>query len=88
MLTEESDARKELRAMIQTYLAEEIKKVKLTVEEQLKTTEDSLGKKIEAAEAASKKSPRKDSAKKKKWSFESCMSGDKFLWAKNGFSIS
>lgn len=63
---EESDARKELRAMIQTYLAEEIKKVKLTVEEQLKSTEDSLSKKIETAEAVGKKSPRKESAKKKK----------------------
>jgi len=61
---EESDARKELRAMINTYLLEEIKKVKVTVDEQLKTTEDTLSKKIDAAEA--KKSPRKESAKKKK----------------------
>ena len=73
--TEESEARKELRAMIQTYLAEEIKKVKLTVEEQLKSTEETLGKKIEAAETAGKKSPRKESAKKKKW--------DEFSWKCN-----
>ncbi|KAL8560048.1 hypothetical protein ACOMHN_041517 [Nucella lapillus] len=63
---EESDARKELRAMIQTYLAEEIKKVKVTVEEQLKTTETTLSKKIETAESVGKKSPCKDSAKRKK----------------------
>ncbi|XP_076434959.1 cilia- and flagella-associated protein 119-like isoform X2 [Babylonia areolata] len=60
------EAKKELRAMIQTYLAEEIKKVKVTVEEELKNTEESLNKKIESAENASKKSPRKDSAKRKK----------------------
>ncbi|KAK7089016.1 cilia- and flagella-associated protein 119-like isoform X2 [Littorina saxatilis] len=63
---EESEARKELRAMIQTYLSEEIKKVKLTVEEQLKATEETLSKKLEAAEPIHKKSTRKDSAKKKK----------------------
>nr|KAG5698404.1 hypothetical protein BaRGS_006599 [Batillaria attramentaria] len=63
--TEESEARKELRAMIQNYLTEEIKRVKVTVEEQLRTTEDTLAKKIDATEDK-KKSPRKDSAKKKK----------------------
>lgn len=63
---EESEARRELRAMISNYLTEEIKKVKVTVEEQLKTTEDSLSKKIDAAEGTAKKSLRKDSAKKKK----------------------
>ena len=64
--TEESEARKELRAMIQTFLTEEIKKVKLTVEEQLKATEETLVKKIDAVESTGKKSPRKESAKKRK----------------------
>lgn len=65
-LEDESDARKELRAMIKNYLTEEIKKVKIVVEEQLQTTEETLSKKIDAAEGTSKKSPRKESAKKKK----------------------
>lgn len=52
--------------MIQTFLTEEIKKVKLTVEEQLKATEETLVKKIDAVESTGKKSPRKESAKKRK----------------------
>ncbi|XP_025089172.1 coiled-coil domain-containing protein 189-like isoform X2 [Pomacea canaliculata] len=61
---EESGARKELRAMIQTYLAEEIKKVKATVEQQLKATEDSVNRKLEDDNQA--RSGRRDSLKKKK----------------------
>lgn len=48
--TEESQARKELRTMIQTYLSEEIKKMKTSVEEQIKSTEDTLNKKLEVTE--------------------------------------
>lgn len=47
---EESQARKELRTMIQTYLSEEIKKMKTSVEEQIKSTEDTLNKKLEVTE--------------------------------------
>lgn len=51
--------------MIQTYLAEEIKKVKATVEQQLKATEDSVNRKLEDDNQA--RSGRRDSLKKKKW---------------------
>lgn len=66
--TEESKARKELRAMVQSYLTEEIKKMKLSVEEQLKATEDSLSKKIDTAEGGGNKSGKggRGSAKGKK----------------------
>lgn len=50
--------------MIQTYLAEEIKKVKATVEQQLKATEDSVNRKLEDDNQA--RSGRRDSLKKKK----------------------
>eukprot|EP00105_Crassostrea_gigas_P019784 XP_011438393.1 PREDICTED: coiled-coil domain-containing protein 189-like [Crassostrea gigas] len=65
---EESKARKELRAMVQSYLTEEIKKMKLSVEEQLKATEDSLSKKIDTAEGGGNKSGKggRGSAKGKK----------------------
>jgi hypothetical protein len=36
--------------MIQTYLSEEIKKMKTSVEEQIKSTEDTLNKKLEVTE--------------------------------------
>ena len=52
--------------MIQTYLAEEIRKVKITVEEQLKHATDEMDRKIDMAEGTKGKSPRKDSAKGKK----------------------
>ncbi|XP_033748817.1 coiled-coil domain-containing protein 189-like isoform X2 [Pecten maximus] len=51
---EESDARKELRSMIQTFLSEEVKKMKVSVEEQIKTTEETLNKKLDVAEGGSK----------------------------------
>ncbi len=49
--------------MIQSFLAEEVKKLKLSVDEQIKTTEDTLNKKIETAEGGS---PRKGSAKSRR----------------------
>ncbi|OWF44814.1 coiled-coil domain-containing protein 189-like [Mizuhopecten yessoensis] len=51
---EESDARKELRSMIQTFLSEEVKKMKVSVEEQIKTTEETLNKKLDTAEGGAK----------------------------------
>ncbi|XP_062619349.1 cilia- and flagella-associated protein 119-like [Saccostrea cucullata] len=65
---EESKARKELRAMVQSYLSDEIKKMKLSVEEQLKVTEESLNKKIDIAEGGGNKSGKggRGSAKGKK----------------------
>lgn len=65
---EESEARKELRGMIQTYLSEEIKKMKTTMDSQLKSTEDLLNKKLDVAEGGGKKGGRgsaKGSTKKK-----------------------
>lgn len=64
---EESEARKELRGMIQTFLTEEIKKMKLSMDDQLKSTEDLLNKKLDLAEGAGKKSGRNSAkgAKKK-----------------------
>lgn len=63
---EESAAKKELRAMIKNYLAEEMKKMKMSVEEQLKTTEDVLNKKLEVVEGATAKKGGKGSAKGKR----------------------
>lgn len=62
---DESPARKELRQMIQGYLSEEIKKMKLSVEEQIKSTEETLNKKIDTVEGVAKKGG-KGSAKGKK----------------------
>lgn len=67
-LAEESKARKDLRAMVQSYLTEEIKKMKSSVEEQLKATEESLNKKIDTAEGGGNKPGKggRGSAKGKK----------------------
>lgn len=40
--------------MIQTFLSEEVKKMKVTVEEQIKSTEESLNKKLDSAEGGVK----------------------------------
>jgi len=69
-ITDESEARKELRGMIQSYLTDEIKKMKLTMDEQLKSTEDLLNKKLDIAEGGGAKKGGRNSAKgntKKKW---------------------
>lgn len=60
---EESEARKELRGMIQTYLSEEIKRMKLTMDEQLKSTEELLNKKLDVAEGGGGKKGGRNSAK-------------------------
>lgn len=60
---EESAARKELRGMIQNYLAEEIKKMKVSVDDQLKTTEEMLNKKLDIAEGGGAKKSGRNSAK-------------------------
>ena len=64
--SEESPARKELRGMIQTFLSEEIKKMKLSVDDQLKTTEELLNKKLDIAEGGAGKKGGKGSAKASK----------------------
>ncbi|CAG2242615.1 unnamed protein product [Mytilus edulis] len=64
--TEESQARKELRTMIQTYLSDEIKKMKTSVEEQIKSTEDSLNKKLEVTEGTKSGKGARGSPKGKK----------------------
>lgn len=63
---EESQARKELRTMIQTYLSDEIKKMKTSVEEQIKNTEDSLNKKLEVTEGTKSGKGGRGSPKGKK----------------------
>ncbi|XP_052075304.1 cilia- and flagella-associated protein 119-like isoform X1 [Mytilus californianus] len=63
---EESQSRKELRTMIQTYLSDEIKKMKTSVEEQIKSTEDSLNKKLEVTEGTKSGKGGRGSPKGKK----------------------
>ncbi|KAK3580792.1 hypothetical protein CHS0354_025131 [Potamilus streckersoni] len=65
---EESPERKELRTMIQTYLTEEVKKIKASVDSHLKSTEDLLNKKLDIAEggASSQKGGRGSAKGKKK----------------------
>ncbi|KAL3856756.1 hypothetical protein ACJMK2_011477 [Sinanodonta woodiana] len=65
---EESPERKELRTMIQTYLTEEVKKIKASVDSHLKSTEDLLNKKLDIAEGggASTQKGGRGSAKGKK----------------------
>lgn len=61
---EESSARKELRGMIQNYLSEEIKKMKVSMEDQLKSTEEALNRKLDVAEGGGgKKAGGRNSAK-------------------------
>ena len=66
LISEESPARKELRGMIQNFLTDEIKKLKMSVEDQLKTTEDLLNKKLDIAEGGPAKKGGKGSAKASK----------------------
>jgi hypothetical protein len=49
--------------MIQTYLTEEIKKMKLSMDDQLKTTEELLSKKLDVAEGGGAKKGGRNSAK-------------------------
>ena len=49
--------------MIQSYLTDEIKKMKLTMDEQLKSTEDLLNKKLDIAEGGGAKKGGRNSAK-------------------------
>ena len=60
---EESEARKELRGMIQNFLTEEIKKMKTSMDEQLKSTEEVLSKKLDIAEGGGGKKSGRNSAK-------------------------
>ena len=65
---EESPAAKELRSMIKHHLEEEIKKLRVSMEDQLKVTEEALNKKLNSAEGKEKAPSKKGSAKgKKKW---------------------
>ena len=52
--------------MIQNFLTEEIKKLKMSVDDQLKTTEDMLNKKLDIAEGGPSKKGGKGSAKASK----------------------
>jgi len=63
---EESEARKELRSMIQSFLTDEIKKMKVSMDEQLKSTEDLLNKKLDVVEGGGVKKSGRASAKGKK----------------------
>lgn len=55
---------KELKGMIRNFLTEQMKLLKTEVEQQLKTTEDTITTKIQDAEIAPAAKPRKKSAKK------------------------
>ncbi|KAL4223699.1 hypothetical protein ACF0H5_017167 [Mactra antiquata] len=63
---EESAAKKELRGMIQNFLAEEIKKMKVSMDDQLKSTEEALNKKLDVAEGGGKKGGRNSAKGSKK----------------------
>lgn len=52
--------------MIQNYLSEEIKKMKVSMDDQLKTTEELLNKKLDVAEGGTKKSGRNSAKGTKK----------------------
>ena len=52
--------------MIQTFLTEEIKKMKTSMDDQLKTTEDLLTKKLDVVEGGAGKKSGRNSAKGKK----------------------
>lgn len=60
----ESAAASELRQLIKQHLSEEIKKLKISMEDQIKESEDSISKKLDAAE--DQKTSGKASAGKKK----------------------
>ncbi|CAH1802161.1 unnamed protein product [Owenia fusiformis] len=62
---EESPAAKELRQLIHKHLSEELKKLKITVDEQLKTTEEVMNKKLASVEGTPGKSGRASSRGKK-----------------------
>lgn len=76
LLAEESPAAKELRALIREHLSEEIDKLKLDVEQQIKNSEEVISQKLQAAEsdmgggggggAKKAKSPNKSAKGKKK----------------------
>ena len=65
--TEESPAAKELRSLIKEHLSEELKKLKISVDEQIKESEEVLHKKLSDIEgsggAAGRKSPGKGKRK-------------------------
>ncbi|XP_013382929.1 coiled-coil domain-containing protein 189 [Lingula anatina] len=65
--TEESESAKELRSMIQAHLTEEMNKLRLSMEEQIKVTDEALNKKLSALEGnAAGKGGRASSKGKKK----------------------
>ena len=65
--TEESPAAKKLRSLIKEHLSEELKKLKISVDEQIKESEELLHKKLSDIEgsggAAGRKSPGKGKRK-------------------------
>ncbi len=63
--TEESAAAKELRVLIKEQLSGELKKLKLSVEEQIKESETTLTKKLAAIEGSTSAKGGRGSAKKK-----------------------
>lgn len=60
-----SDAQKELRALVQKQLDEEVQKLRATMDEQLKVSEDGLQKKLVTAEGSSNRGSSKGGRKKK-----------------------
>ena len=60
-----SDVQKELRALVQKQLDEEVQKLRSSMDEQLKVSEDGLQRKLVAAEGSSNRGSSKGGRKKK-----------------------
>lgn len=60
-----TDAQKELRALVQKQLDEEVQKLRTTMDEQLKVSEDGIQRKLVAAEGNSNRGSSKGGRKKK-----------------------
>ena len=63
LYTDESLAARELRGLIKEYLSEELKKLKVSVDEQIKVSEDVINKKLSDIEGSGGTSGRKSAGK-------------------------
>jgi hypothetical protein len=59
---EDELAMNELRKLIRQHLSEELKRLRLTVDQQIKTSEETISKKLVAVEASSKATTGKDNS--------------------------
>ena len=64
--TEESPAARELRSLIKDHLSEELTKLKISVDEQIKESEEIINKKLNDIESSGGASGRKSAGKGKR----------------------